>query len=274
MKVYIDPSGGMCNRIMAINATEQLCRELGCEYSVIWRNNGECACDYEDIFEPGDAEVTNIRLPRGRIRQSIEISGLIQALKNRVQYQRYTGRIRKFRKYRFPVNGYPESDESLKRSFEDFAGGKDMIYINTCIQYFGKTEIKKEAFNKEIVMRANERICSIGRYVACHIRRTDNKRSIEKSTTESFISVIEDEIKKDPEIKIYVATDDGVLFSDIKNRFEKSIIDADDIERSRRTLKGMKDAVYELLILSGAERLYGSRWSTYTDIAKILHGSK
>lgn len=54
MKVYIDPSGGMCNRIMAINATEQLCRELGCEYSVIWRNNGECACDYEDIFEPGD----------------------------------------------------------------------------------------------------------------------------------------------------------------------------------------------------------------------------
>ena len=44
----------MCNRIMAINATEQLCRELGCEYSVIWRNNGECACDYEDIFEPGD----------------------------------------------------------------------------------------------------------------------------------------------------------------------------------------------------------------------------
>ena len=270
MKLYLDPVGGMCNRILAMSATEQLCRDMGCDYEIIWRNNGECACDFEDLFADRHIKITDYNLPKGRIRQSIKRSGFFQAMADRMAYHGFEKTIHRLSEYELSPRELPENKEGFAEIFREITRNRDRVYIRSCRQYYGKTDICETMFAPQILERANRSRAAIGDYIAFHIRRTDNIRAIEESPTRAFMESISEEIKKTPGIKIYVATDDDEIYKELRELYPDNIID-EDIDRRRYTRTGMQDAAYELLMLAGARIMYGSKASTYTDISKLLH---
>ena len=96
-----------------------------------------------------------------------------------------------------------------------------------------------------------------------HIRRTDNTLAIKASPTSYFERVIEN---LDEDTKIYMATDD----LQEKNRFvqrygDRIITRSNCLERN--SVKGIQDAVVEMYILSATNRIYGSKNSSFGEIA-------
>ena len=122
-----------------------------------------------------------------------------------------------------------------------------------------------------------------------HIRRTDNVVAIEKSPTKLFYDKIDELISANADAsgtvdnnlgsgiakrKIYIATDDHDILEDLKNRYPETIVSEASAVASRTSSEGMQFALYEMLILSGADTLYASYGSTFTVIANAIGGNR
>ena len=53
--LIIQPIGGLCNRMRAINSARMLAEKRQEKLTVIWFVNPELGCPFEKIFEPTDA---------------------------------------------------------------------------------------------------------------------------------------------------------------------------------------------------------------------------
>ena len=107
------------------------------------------------------------------------------------------------------------------------------------------------------------------RTIGIHIRRTDNIESIKSSPLEAFINSITAELKKDANTKFYLASDDDHVKDILEEKFPDSIITIrEDVDRN--TLEGMKFAVVDLFCLSKTQKIIGSVFSSYSQIAAEL----
>lgn len=108
-------------------------------------------------------------------------------------------------------------------------------------------------------------------YIGVHIRRTDNDMSIQHSPDTLFIKAMDDAIRSNPNVKFYLATD----CEETKAKFRKLYGDRLIFNRSeadRGSTSGIIDAVTELYILSKAESIIGSYYSSFSETAAKLGG--
>lgn len=103
--------------------------------------------------------------------------------------------------------------------------------------------------------------------IGIHIRRTDNKQSILHSPTYLFESRIAERIEQDADAKFYLATDSIEEEKRLKEIFGDAIITFDNKDTSRNTFQGQVDAYVELLMLSKCGELWGSYYSSFSEIA-------
>ena len=106
-----------------------------------------------------------------------------------------------------------------------------------------------------------------GRQVGVHIRRTDNVKAIELSPNSLFIEKMNEEKAKDENVKFFVATDDKSVFDEIKQIFGDAVLEHKKQTYSRDNPQAIKDALIDLYALSECDKLIGSYWSSFTDIA-------
>ncbi len=99
-----------------------------------------------------------------------------------------------------------------------------------------------------------------------HIRRTDNTTSIMESPTELFIQRIKEEISLQPEIQFYLATDSEEDKKELLSIFGRRI-HTSPYAASRSNVKGMKDALIEMYVLSRTQKIMGSVKSSYSETA-------
>jgi hypothetical protein len=98
--------------------------------------------------------------------------------------------------------------------------------------------------------------------IGIHIRRTDNKKSIEGSPLESFLT----KMRELPDAFFVVATDD----LDVKQRIEQEFLGRCVFPAqvlSRRTEEGMLHGVLDFFALSKCSKILGSYWSSFSEIA-------
>ena len=101
------------------------------------------------------------------------------------------------------------------------------------------------------------------RCVGVHIRRTDNAVSMGKSTTEQFIH---------PESRFFLATDDQGEEDLLRREFPEKILSNQSRTIDRNSVEGMHDALLDLYCLAATDKLIGSYWSSFTDIAADMRG--
>ena len=102
-----------------------------------------------------------------------------------------------------------------------------------------------------------------------HIRRTDNTISIAESPITLFIQQIEQDLKKYPEARFYLATDSEKIKERLRELFGNRILYSP-CKANRNSIEGMKEAVIELYTLANTNYFHGSYYSSFSDLAAIL----
>ena len=108
--------------------------------------------------------------------------------------------------------------------------------------------------------------------VGVHIRRTDNLPAIGKSSTEAFISSMDQELETHPDTVFYLATDDREEEAALREAFGDLILSNKDRDLSRDSISGIQDAMIDLYSLASTQKIIGSYFSSFTDIAADMHG--
>lgn len=103
--------------------------------------------------------------------------------------------------------------------------------------------------------------------VGIHIRRTDNRPAIGKSSTECFIECMKKELDSDPDTRFYLATDDLEEERIIRAAFPGRILSNEKRCLRRDSAEGIQDALLDLYCLANTRKIIGSYFSSFTDIA-------
>jgi hypothetical protein len=245
--LIIEPYGGLGNRMRVINSAIFLSRELKREILILWKISKELNCSIENLF----AFPSTIRIIQ------FHVLNLPKRFILNLKYSRTSKKIISEELMALSKNGF---DISSLREYKS-------VYIKTCSSFFPYTDynlfkpIPKLAF---LIAQYADHFNS--HIIGVHIRRTDNKTSINYSKTELFINLIKKEISTDPGIKFYLATDSPEEEKDLQNIFGEKII-SHKKNWKRNSKKGVQDALVELFCLSRTRMLYASYYSSFSDVA-------
>ena len=108
--------------------------------------------------------------------------------------------------------------------------------------------------------------------IGVHIRRTDNVTAIGKSGTDAFIRAMEAEIVADPEVRFFLATDEKKEEAILREHFGEKLLTNENRVIDRNSVQGMHDAMIDLFSLAATDKILGSYWSSFTDVAASMRG--
>lgn len=249
--LIIQPIGGLCNRMRAINSAKVLADKRGESLLVIWFVNPELGCPFEALFDkPKDFAVMNI-YSKWNLKKLF-----FQFTRKRIGNE-------ELRTTRVDGN-LPESYVSkLPKN----------LFIATEEHFFVSHDYSNFIPTKEIADKVNDITSAYGKHcIGVHIRRTDNKPAIGKSSTDAFVSAIQKELNLDPSTMFYLATDDMAEEKNLRALFPDKIISNETRDLSRNSIAGVKDALIDLTCLSKTDKIIGSFFSSFTDIAADMRG--
>lgn len=250
--IIIQPSGGLCNRIRVINSAYELAKKRQDKLTVLWLNNAELNCPFESLFEP----VTEIRI--------INIYSNLNLKKLLLQF----GANQRF------DNTMIENNKKNGVLNEDFFHSlKKKVYISTWEHFYPSSNYHLFQPLKEILTKINAITKDFGENsVGVHIRRTDHTWAIDSSKTNGFVTAIEQELAVKPDAKFYVATDDIKEENLLREKFSEHIVSNQNKSLSRNSVAGMQDALIDLICLASTTKIFGSYYSSFTDIAADWNG--
>lgn len=236
--LILSPHGGLCNRLRAIASANKLVNEYNDKLSIIWQVNNSLGCKFQDMFKINELDLQNDRF-------EFRIKGI-----RRSSDERYTqDTIDKF------LNNY-KKDSSKKYCLETFS---NFYYSNDYAWLELQDELKErlDGITNEFGDRT----------IGVHIRRTDNIDSINNSPIELFFEVMDGEIAKNQKTQFFVATDDISTKNEIINKYKDRIITNKAYKTTRKSAVGMKDAAIDLFALAACDKIYGSFWSSFSEVA-------
>lgn len=245
--IIIQPSGGLCNRIRVINSAYQLANKRRDELVVLWKNCDELNCPFETLYQP----VTEITIINFYSNWNIK----------KLWYQLTT--LQRFQNEDIVQN---KTDGILNHDF--YENLKEKAYISTWEHFYPSQDYHLFKPTKAIQSRINTITKHFGNNcIGVHIRRTDNEPAIDKSSTEQFIEKMQLEIDADPNTRFFLATDDPHEEERLRETFPYHILSNQHKSVQRDSMEGMIDALIDLMCLSETTKIYGSYWSSYTDVA-------
>ncbi|KAA6324551.1 hypothetical protein EZS27_026134 [termite gut metagenome] len=266
--ITLIPVGGLANRMHAIASALSLANDCNTHLRIIWYKDVGLNCEFHQLFQP---------LPYARV--TLKSASLIDFILYDRPRRKNFWIPRVFQRILFDKCLYGSKVTILKSRDFDFLGwakGKNvfitaysLFYPLSCFPLSG-CFIPKDG----IQQRIREQYNLFNKHtVGVHIRRTDNVYSISESPTELFINRMNDEIQQHPETLFYLATDSQEEKVRLKSIFGERIITLDK-EISRTTPTGIENAVVDLFLLSKTNKIIGSFYSSYTEIAAELSGIK
>ena len=108
--------------------------------------------------------------------------------------------------------------------------------------------------------------------IGVHIRQTDNSQSKSTSTIEKFDNAIAKQISADSTTKFFLCSDDMSVKKYFVDKYGNNIL-VFNSNLSRNSPQGIKDAVIELWTLASTKEIWGSFYSSYTDMASCIFGA-
>lgn len=252
----IIPYAGLGNRMRAIASGIYIGKRLNLPTKIYWNKTNNCYAHFNELF-------CNITIPNVTLYENSSLTNGIGEKRNL-----YIPRILQKIKYDQCIYNF-----NKKWNGNIFSNLKEQSNILLCSCHSMSTHYPLN----EIFTPANDILHDInttikkyqGNIIGVHIRRTDNTQSIVRSKDEFFINILNKEIKYTPDIHFYLATDDIQVKEHFINIFQSRIITSND-DINRNTLEGMKAAVKDLYCLSKTNKIIGSAYSSYSEIAAEL----
>ncbi|MCH5234818.1 MAG: hypothetical protein J1E16_05950 [Muribaculaceae bacterium] len=263
-KIIIVAQGGLANRMRAIASSLYYAKKTNRDLLVVWYKNKELNASFSDLFKNENVPfkiiepnflIYNIYYEQPR-KKNFFISRIIRKLLGITTI--------------IDIHNFPE-----ELIIENLNNVTKRVIINSGLQFADYApEILKEIFrfNEIVLERKNNILQGKSPDISIQIRRTDNIESIRHSPLHSFEKTINSQIKKNCNVSCFLATDDTQTKAYLLSKFPQNII-INPREARRDTKEGMIDAAAEMLIMSECKVIYGSFWSSFSEIA-AFYGSK
>lgn len=256
----IIPYAGLGNRMRVIASGIYIGKKLKLPTKIYWNKTNNCNAHFNELF--CDMTIPNVSLYENK------------SLTNSIGEKRnlYIPKILQKIKYDQCIYNFNKNWDG-----DIFSEIKDQSNILLCSCHSMCTHYPlAEIFTpvNDILLEINNIVGKYrGNIIGIHIRRTDNTQSITQSKDECFIQGLNQEIKSNPDIHFYLATDDSSVKKHFINLYGSRIITSDN-EISRNTTEGMRSAVKDLYCLSRTNKIIGSAYSSYSEIAAELGNIK
>ncbi len=250
--LIIQPSGGLCNRIRVVNSGWRLARERREKLLVLWNCNHELNCPFHALFQPvTEFKITNIHSvidPRKLFYQKTARNYLTNE----------------------EILSHRTPEGCLSPSFVQSLRGN--TYIFTWESFYTSEDYHLFRPIAPLQSRIDKLTSAFGSFcIGVHIRRTDNQPAIGKSSTDAFITAMRLELSQNPDAQFYLATDSPEEEAHLRTTFPGHILSNQNRCLRRDTQEGIEDALLDLYCLASTQKIIGSYFSSFTDIAADMH---
>ncbi len=262
--IYLQPHSGLANRIRVIVSGLNFSDKVKQPVILIWRKDDSLFSEFTDLFEPIDKMI---------LKKYNRWAGILNGFQNRGLLNRIFCRIFSidFCLFDRDLKEFVWSTGSNNINLSKIPKKVTHFYFHTCHEfYFDSAYLKFLQPTKTIRDNIESNIVRFNKKtIGVHIRRTDHFGSILESPLESFIEVMRKDIAEDKDINYFLATDDKEVEIILKELFKDKIIIYEK-EYSRTSVKGIQDAVVDLYSLSATSKIYGSFFSSFSDVASRI----
>lgn len=108
--------------------------------------------------------------------------------------------------------------------------------------------------------------------IGIHIRQTDHEIAKSVSPVELFIEKMQAEVSRHHEVNFFLATDEPKIEEELQQLFKGKILTYS-TDKARTSVTGIQQALADLFLLSRATKIWGSYFSSFSEMAEKLHGS-
>ena len=262
--IYLQPHSGLANRIRVIVSGLSFSDIVKQELTLIWRKDNSVFCDFTDIFEKQDKIILKNYSWWIKILNAVKNKKIPKAIFNKIFSIDFSLFDKDFKEFVWSTGTDNINLSKIPPKVNNY-------YFFTCNEFhFDKAYLKYlqpvTAIQKDI---DNNAAMFTNKTIGVHIRRADHDNSIKESPLECFVEIMRNDLQEDAAINYYVATDDKEVEIILKNLFPGKILTfAKDY--SRTTVRGIQDAMVDLYSLSATCKIYGSYFSSFSDIASRI----
>lgn len=265
-KIIVHTRSGLANRMRAISSSIFLKHKIDAEMYVIWKQDNGLKANYHDLFQNSN-EFTVINdkskydfLMKGKslVNSKFPIVRNASTFYNKLMSKWIGVDVIVF-------------DEDVVLGYDHVyskAINQNNIYIHTCGEFVDYPQgiqnfVPSEEINGILKLElSNFDDDTIG----MHIRRTDNKKAIEKSPLHLYENKISEIVANNSKTKIFLATDDNSVEEQLLSKFPDNILKYNKTY-GRDSFKGIQDAIVEMYLLSHTSKIYGSFYSSFSEVA-------
>lgn len=260
MNLVLYPFGGLANRLRVLLSGLALAEIYGLKTKIYWIERDELKCPYYSLLKQIEgvevvSTTTNSfwKFVMGYGRRAYFSPSILG----------HTIITDKFIRQNFETGYFDIKGEEFEKYFVEVKSKNNIII--TCGKFFnyGNDQLQKlmpaDAVSEitDSFIKENE----LDKYVAYHIRYTDNQLSMDNSPLHLFERSIEDQIAKGQ--KIVICTDSTFITERFSKIYGSQLLYPPAV-KDRLSEKGMQSAFAELILLSKAEVIYGSYGSTFS----------
>lgn len=256
--IVIEPVNGLCNRMRALDSAIALADLLDQPLRVVWCCNQHLNCRYDELFEVPEKIDRMTQVGFSWSAQFIE---------------KWSRKVRKR-----AADYFADTDDcnDLMHQHYDFGQLCDnkYIYLRAWCRFYSpcRPSFYHQFVPVEPLRKVIDSYRQSDNMVGVHIRRSDNKHSIEGSPTSVFIEKMCEEAGLSKDVKFFLATDSPDEERQLEGLFPGRIVTHRKASLDRNDPRAIKDALIDLYSLSNCRKLIGSCWSSFTDTAWQLRG--
>ncbi|MDQ6904712.1 MAG: hypothetical protein M3139_17090 [Bacteroidota bacterium] len=261
--IILIPTSGLANRLRIMAAAIKLSREGGKKLIIYWDTNFELNARFGDLFE----------FPANILVQPIPLK-----YKFWINMTRFSSKLFGFEKWYLSLFKFDfifldrmATDVWHNRlNLQNEVDKAQHIFICSCqeVKYYDVADYQLfkpvAAIQKKIDNLVHQFKPSI---IGIHIRSTDHTTSMENSPFYLFENKIEEELNVNPEASFFLATDNKEYQNKLLKKFGREKIAFHKKEFRRDVDEGIKDAVVDLFCLSKTSKIYGSYFSSFSEVA-------
>jgi len=262
---------GLGNRLRGLVSAMRLCKLLNRKLLLYWENNKFLGCGFKDLFENKFEEITKEELKEIKKKNSFVYRDILEE-----DFKKYDYVILDTWKFVFLPNEierdfnktYSSNDGSnIDFEFERIPIGQREKIINNLNELIPTKRIRGiiEDFN----VSNNLKDC-----IGLHIRRGDNKFTVDGREKVSSDELFIEKIKSMPNERFLLCTDGIEIENKLKELFKERIIVYPKGNRKRSKSESVQEALIDMILLSKTKKIFGSYLSTFTELAWWLSGCK
>jgi len=243
--------------MQAIDSCQALAKKLNRKLCVIWTPNKRCNCRFRDLFITQNLPYRLIDLPKGFFAQHLH-------RKERAIFSRLNS---------FYMNQQDVKRRKMQPEWFEGLSKYPLVYLTTFNRFYQHPDIPLfSSFHPAPALQQKIIANQTNNQIGIHVRRTDNRQAIARSPLSLYIKQMEKELREDPSVTFFLATDDPDVESELRTTFPEKITCHPKQSLDRNNPRAIRDAAVDLYSLANCSKLIGCHWSSFTDAAAAING--